>query len=482
MFKARSSITRYIQEILIDSKSVTVCNKRQISTSSICYSYEGYKGTWANHRRVQNPEITKEIPVVDQVKNGKFKKSNLVYVCGLGATGSLGLPQYYKPQKKDLNELNKKDVRAKTFKRLGAFSTSDSIRDVACGYGFTIVAANVDGSSHTAFGFGLNSHSQLGYQVTRAGFPLEIVSTPSPIFLPTDKPVAKASCGRSHSLLLNQDGQVFAIGNNSLGQCGRPVKEHEIYFGSKTVTQLDNFIPSNVVDIVCGQDHSMFLTADGLLYSCGWGADGQTGLGHYNVQWEPAQVKGDVEGVKLVKVSSYADTVLALDSDGNVFGWGNTEYAQFRILTNIESEQFNSPRHLKLKGIPGKIVDIAAGGTICAVLNHKGQVFVWGFGILGKGPDVDQSSRPTLIPESLFGKNVYNPDIKVDKVYASLSHFAAINSIGELYAWGKNRSGSLGFAHGKDQYFPMRVNTNMAMVKKVALGVDHTCALVQKVC
>ena len=31
------------------------------------------------------------------------------------------------------------------------------------------------------------------------------------------------------------------------------------------------------LQVVCGQDHTMFLTDDGEVYSCGLGADGQTG-------------------------------------------------------------------------------------------------------------------------------------------------------------------------------------------------------------
>ena len=34
---------------------------------------------------------------------------------------------------------------------------------------------------------------------------------------------------------------------------------------------------TRILQIVCGQDHTMFLTEDGEVYSCGLGADGQTG-------------------------------------------------------------------------------------------------------------------------------------------------------------------------------------------------------------
>lgn len=42
----------------------------------------------------------------------------------------------------------------------------------------------------------------------------------------------------------------------------------------------DFFSPTSplfVRQVACGQDHSLFLTDKGEVYSCGWGADGQTG-------------------------------------------------------------------------------------------------------------------------------------------------------------------------------------------------------------
>lgn len=457
----------------------TIHVTRHIATSQVYYDY---RGTWNNTVRLQNPEIVKNIPTYEFVReDGKFKKTQMIMACGLGSTGSLGIAKYYKPEKKSLEDMRPKDTAGAMFKRINTFTREDKIYDISCGYGFTVVAAKLPDSSHTAVGFGLNTHSQIGYHAPRKGFPLEIVATPSPIFLPTKSPVKKVACGRSHSILFTEAGQVFSLGNNSLGQCGRPIVDKEVYFGSKYVHQIQD-LPLNIKQLECGQDHSMFLTESGELYACGWGADGQTGLNHFNNEHLPTRVKGDIEGVNIIKVSSCADTVLALDDNGNLFGWGNSEYAQFRDLTGDESEQFNSPRHLEMVNVPGKIIDIAAGGTVCAILNDKGQVFVWGFGILGKGPEVDHLGRPSLLPETLFGMNVYNPDTKVIKIYAGLSHFAAITNKGDLYTWGRNRGSSLGFQHQQNQFFPMRVNMNLAEVNRVALGVDHTVALVEKVC
>lgn len=66
-----------------------------------------------------------------------------------------------------------------------------------------------------------------------------------------------------------------------------------------------------MLQIVCGQDHTLFLTEDGKVYACGWGADGQTGLGHNKNVGIPQNVKGDIENEKILDVSSSADGVLA---------------------------------------------------------------------------------------------------------------------------------------------------------------------------
>jgi hypothetical protein len=106
--------------------------------------------------------------------------------------------------------------------------------------------------------------------------------------------------------------------------------------------------------------------------------------------------------------------------------------------------------------------------------NHD--VFVWGYGILGKGPNLDQTMEPTLLPAPLFGRNEFNPDVVVTSIKCGLGTNAAINSGGDLYMWGKNRSSCLGLGDWKDQYFPLKVSLG-AEVKKVSLGVEHTGVL-----
>lgn len=86
------------------------------------------------------------------------------------------------------------------------------------------------------------------------------------------------------------------------------------------------------------------------------------------------------------------------------------------------------------------------------------EVFVWGFGILGKGPELKQSLVPQQIPMTLFGRNQFNPDVTVESIYCGINTLAAINTKKELYMWGKNQYGQLGIGSNDHQYFPFRVS------------------------
>lgn len=150
------------------------------------------------------------------------------------------------------------------------------------------------------------------------------------------------------------------------------------------------------------------------------------------------------------------------------------EYGQISQEEGVQ--QINSPHHLKYFDGLGKITDIAAGGSFCAVLNESGDVFVWGFGILGVGPNVEHSAKPTLIPPTLFGRNPFNPTNRVTSINCGLNNLCAINLENDLFMWGRNKFGCLGLGHDKDQFFPYKALVG-AKVERVSCGVDHSIAL-----
>lgn len=358
------------------------------------------------------------------------------------------------------------------------FSELFDVTGIACGYGFSLYTVKQDKKGVSLFGTGINSDSQLGHQRNKYRHTLERITYPIPIEIKhplshDEVVIDKCAAGRAHSLLVSDQGEVFTLGNNSYGQCGRPIIKDESYLGNGNVHFMPKIGGEGVRDVFCGQDHSFFLTTSGRVFACGWGADGQTGLEHFDTVHEPTEVRGDIKGENIVKISCKADCNLALNDKGEVFGWGNTEYGQFVL---DDTQQLNVPRYLEITKGLSKIIDVATTGSACLILNENGDVFTWGYGLLGFGPNASHVPLPKQIPATLFGRNEFNPNNRVVAVRGGLCHMAAVDDQGALYTWGRNKYACLGLGHTKDQYFPFKAVVN-AKVVDAQCGADHTMAL-----
>lgn len=359
------------------------------------------------------------------------------------------------------------------------FGVTHRLVDVACGYGYSLyVTHKQDG--HQLYGSGLNTDSQIGFQSVRGPqFPLKLVLNIVPVRLPLQHAhitrVTKVAAGRAHSVVVTDAEGVFTFGNNSFGQCGRRIVHNEDYTAFRDPWRLRILDEQRVVEAVCGYDHTLFLTEEGRVWSCGNGSDGQTGLGHYNTCYTPTLVEGDIQGEKIVKLSSASDTVLAINEKGDVFGWGNSEYLQLPL--EQPSQQVNRPTHLKrVRQVVGAVQDVAAAGSASMALSQDGEVFVWGHGLLGKGTEFRMAEEPSPIPMTLFGKSVFKTDVKVISLICGLTTMAAVNNYGDLYTWGKNNYGQLGLGHKMDQFYPMKVSLGGTVIK-ASCGADHMMAL-----
>lgn len=126
------------------------------------------------------------------------------------------------------------------------------MHDVACGYGFTVVAASAKDTEHKLFGTGLNNNSQIGYHLdasTRE--PLDRLARPTPIQLPLinkNERVLQVACGRAHTIVMTSEKQLFSLGNNAYGQCGRAFVDNEEYFPNFKVNKVEG-IDEDVTEV-----------------------------------------------------------------------------------------------------------------------------------------------------------------------------------------------------------------------------------------
>lgn len=258
------------------------------------------------------PDHDKDVKIFSYASTNRNPISR-AFTWGLACYGALGNAELVSPVRKE----QRPRVAMNKPGRVSALEMA-KIKDVACGCGFTVFAVK-DNFGHL-YGCGINNNGQFGYHAEIPGHPLQMLIVPVPIKLPVKDPsasVTKVECGQSHTLALTTTGQVFSMGSNAFGQCGRPVIENEDYFRSQVINTvhvpLEDPISDAIVDLECGINHSMFLSKMGQVYSCGWSSDGQTGLGHFDNQERPARLKGDIESEKIVKIACAADCVLALN-------------------------------------------------------------------------------------------------------------------------------------------------------------------------
>jgi alpha-tubulin suppressor-like RCC1 family protein len=175
---------------------------------------------------------------------------------------------------------------------------------------------------------------------------------------------------------------------------------------------------------------------------------------------------------------------LYLRSDGTVWAWGYNEYGQLGDGTNGTGTHKSAP--VQVKGVGGSgfltgITAIAAGGNNSLALDSNGDVFSWGYNgenQLGDGTNVSRST-----PVHVLGWGGAGELTGVTAISVGFNHSLALKSNGEVYAWGYNGNGQLGFTSLTQSPHPMHVSggtsgtTNLNDVIAISAGSDHSLAL-----
>ena len=135
---------------------------------------------------------------------------------------------------------------------------------------------------------------------------------------------SQVSSGKRHSLALDITGQVYITGDNSMRQLGTS-NVNEIL----TFKQLSDFsFPSK--QIAAGTDHSLILTQDGRVYAAGNNQNGNLGLGHNYSSDKFLSVNG-LSGLKFMQIAAGRHSA-ALTEDNRLFVWGQAFICEKALL------------------------------------------------------------------------------------------------------------------------------------------------------
>ncbi|MBZ5710793.1 RCC1 domain-containing protein [Nannocystis pusilla] len=262
-----------------------------------------------------------------------------------------------------------------------------------------------------------------------------------------------ASLG-AHALALSEEGVVWAWGRNSRGQLG--IGQINMF---KNKPQQVTGIPTRVVGVAAGENHSLALDEYGKVWAWGEGSSGQLGGGSWSASPTPKQVTLSANVVAIAAGGAFS---LALDDLGRVWAWGGNTYGQ---LGNGGTLNSSTPKLVTSTTGCGSFDAIAAGGEFAVALSG-GQVCAWGRNNRGQLGSASPSYRATAaVVQGISG---------AFKVTAGKEYVIA--SAPGPTGWGDNSAGQLGKGDGAPSWYasPVSVGSGGFNFRHADTGSSHT--------
>ncbi|MDX8350717.1 Ig-like domain-containing protein, partial [Cognatiyoonia sp. IB215446] len=262
--------------------------------------------------------------------------------------------------------------------------------------------------------------------------------------------------GNGVSYALAADGTLYAWGSNTNGQLGTGDQEERL-----VPTAVEALANETVVAVSSGTSHTLALTADGEVYAFGSNTDNQVSPNDDRRVIDPVLVEGLPENI--LAVTADGKTSFAVTEDGRVFGWGQSDKGQLLQGTDNGDGTFTpDPADVaipvELTGLPDNVIDVKGGARWAIALTEDGDVYAWGpndegpTGGLDGDPaaESDVSFLPTKIAEL--------DDINIVEIQTGPNSIIAVSDTGEVFTWGSNSDGRLGYASDGSIYFPQQVD------------------------
>ncbi|XP_032598724.1 probable E3 ubiquitin-protein ligase HERC4 isoform X1 [Drosophila grimshawi] len=314
--------------------------------------------------------------------------------------------------------------------------------------------------------WGNASHGQLGL----GGIEDEQILTPSKMPWQPDSAVNQIACGHRHTLFLTASGKVYACGSNDYAQLG-----HELSSKRPRMSpflQIPELVDCVITQIACGSRHSMALTEWGQVLSWGDNECGQ--LGHASDQ-DVVQLPKTVRALvskTVVQIACGNNHSLALTCCGELYAWGSNIYGQLGVKTPSELGQCNAPMLLTtLLGIPVRA--IACGGNHSFLISKSSAVFGWGRNNCGQLGLNDETNR--AYPTQL--KTLRTLGVRFVACGDEFSVF--LTNEGGVFTCGAGAYGQLGHGFCGNEMLPRMVMELMgSTISQVACGNRHTLAMV----
>ena len=191
------------------------------------------------------------------------------------------------------------------------------VKAVSCGDNHTVIITE-DGNLYS---FGLNNRGQLGLGSNINS------NVPSLVIDLNGLKVKAASCGKLHTVIITEDGELHSFGSNEFGQLGLGLGD---IINKKVPTLMTVPNDLKVKAVSCGLLHTAIITEDDNLYSFGENSGGQLGLGDYINRMIPRLVPLP-DRLKVKVVSCGLLHTVIITKDDNLYSFGYNRYGQLGL-------------------------------------------------------------------------------------------------------------------------------------------------------
>ena len=231
------------------------------------------------------------------------------------------------------------------------------------------------------------------------------------------------SHGAGHCIAVSEMGIAYTWGSGMLGQLGHGV------LADDAIPRPVQKIRTQIMGASAGMSHSAFVTAGGVVYTCGDGREGR--LGHHDnaPQLKPHPVAALMDSVHAVAVQAGGGHTLVLSQQGEVFSWGCG--FDGRLGTGAK-ENINYP--VLIAALEGRnVVSIAAGAAHSVAMTQDGDILTWGAGAQGRLGHGASSNE--ILPREV--KLSAHATVRAVSVAAGDCHTCVLRSDGSIVTWGR---------------------------------------------
>ncbi|KAL7982105.1 hypothetical protein Chor_001162 [Crotalus horridus] len=308
------------------------------------------------------------------------------------------------------------------------------------------------------FCWGDGSYGQLGLGEEGVSQPVPLRRIPPAVGV---QEVVLVACGERHTLLLLADGSLASCGDNAQGQLGKTLSagRRRCYL-PEPIQALEAQMS---IYISCGKEHSLAISNQGRVFSWGAGGFGQLGTGILENSLIPKKIDS-LSMYNVIQIACGQYHSIALTKDGRVFSWGQNIHGQLGLGKGLPSQA--TPCNISsLAGIP--VAQVAAGGAHSFVLSHSGVVYGWGRNNAHQlGLNQRTSKEQIFKPYSIGALR----NLEVTYVSCGNEHTAVLTKSGCVFTFGDDSAGQLG--HNSSKTGPQKIDEIDGPVSQVSCGKE----------